>query len=122
MDGRCKDVGGVRVFECAEDGAQLSTERDATDVLGAARAERAAFVAVPTARLHPDFFRLETRMAGAFLQKFVTYKMRVAIVGDMTEHVQRSNALRDFVRESNKGDQIWFLASIDELGRRFENR
>lgn len=122
MNGRCNEVGGVRVFECAEDGTQLSTERDATDVLGAAWGERAAFVAIPTARLHPDFFRLETRMAGAFLQKFVTYQMRVAIVGDMTEHLQRSNALRDFVRESNKGDHIWFFESMDELGRRFENR
>jgi hypothetical protein len=122
MNGRCKDVGGVRLFECAEDGAQLSTERDATEVLGAAWGERAAFVAIPTARLHPDFFRLETRMAGAFLQKFVTYQMRVAIVGNMTEHLQRSTALRDFVRESNKGDQIWFLESMDELGMRFENR
>lgn len=109
-------------FACSEDGAPLSTEPDATDILGAAWGERAAFVAIPTARLHPDFFRLETRMAGAFLQKFVTYQMRVAIVGEITEHLQRSTALRDFVRESNKGDQIWFLESMDELGMRFENR
>lgn len=50
------------------------------------------------------------------------YHLRVAIVGDISPYVAESTALRDFVRESNRGDQIWFVADSEELGRRLEQR
>jgi hypothetical protein len=44
--------------------------------------------------------------------------MRVAIAGDIFRHVNESSAFRDFVYEANRGDQIWFVANIEELGER----
>lgn len=58
------------------------------------------------------FFDLSTCMAGEILQKFSTYHVRMAIVGDYS-NIQ-SKALKDFIRESNKTKQILFVATIDE--------
>jgi hypothetical protein len=57
-------------------------------------------------------------VAGGVVQKFVNYRLRLAIVGDVAEHVTASTALRDFVREANRGGQTWFVADEAELAAR----
>jgi hypothetical protein len=47
-----------------------------------------------------------SQIAGEVLQKFVTYQMRLAIVGDFTS--LGSSSLRSFILESNKGKGIYF--------------
>jgi hypothetical protein len=49
----------------------------------------------------------------------VNYGLRLAVVGDISEPLADSEALRDFVRESNRGRQVWFVADVAGLaGRR----
>ncbi|MBS7527765.1 DUF4180 domain-containing protein [Fusibacter paucivorans] len=62
--------------------------------------------------LGDQFFNLRTKFAGALLQKFVNYNMRVGIVGDFSQY--DSKALRDFIYECNQGRQICFKSTIDE--------
>ena len=52
------------------------------------------------------------------VQKFVTYQLTVAIVGDTSQLASESVALRDFIRESNQRGSIWFLADKEELQAR----
>ncbi len=54
-----------------------------------------------------EFFDLKTRLAGEILQKFINYNIKLAIVGDFS--VYSSKSLRDFIYESNKGKDIFFL-------------
>ena len=54
-----------------------------------------------------DFFHLRTKLAGEILQKFVNYHVKIAIVGDYS--VYTSQSLKDFIYESNKGNDIFFL-------------
>lgn len=54
-----------------------------------------------------DFFDLSTRLAGEILQKFINYNIKIAIVGDFS--VYTSKSLKDFIYESNKGKDIFFL-------------
>ena len=54
-----------------------------------------------------DFFNLKTRLAGDILQKFINYQVKLAIVGDFS--VYENQSLRDFIYESNKGKDIFFL-------------
>lgn len=96
----------------------LRTERDATDVIGDAFGAQAEIVMIPVDCLDDDFFDLSTRIAGDVLQKFVNYQLRVAIVGDISRHLEASSALRAFVAESNRGTQLWFLDSDTELSAR----
>lgn len=66
-----------------------------------------------------DFFNLRTRLAGEILQKFINYQVKIAIVGDFS--VYSSKSLKDFIYESNKGKDIFFLSNekqaIERLSR-----
>jgi hypothetical protein len=52
------------------------------------------------------------------IQKFATYGRRVAIVGDISRHIDESTAFRDFVVECNRGEHLWFVGSAAELEKR----
>ena len=112
-----RTIAGVDVLWCDPDGPVLDGDRAAGDLVGAALG-RADVVAVPVARLAPAFFSLRTGVAGAVVQKFVTYRLRFAVVGDVAAQVAASTALRDFVREANRGGQTWFVADETELAGR----
>lgn len=62
--------------------------------------------------LSTDFFELKNGLAGEILQKFSTYQIRMAIVGDFSNLLSKS--LRDFIYESNKQKNILFLSSKEE--------
>ncbi|MEW1722295.1 DUF4180 domain-containing protein [Streptomyces sp. NPDC093109] len=106
------------VLVCAPDGAPLRDEYGATDLIGEGYGLGAAWVAIPESRLADDFFRLRTRVAGDIVQKFANYRLGLAVVGDITRHTDVSPALQDFVRESNRGTQLWFLPDLDALRTR----
>ncbi|HEY5469020.1 MAG TPA: DUF4180 domain-containing protein [Bacteroidales bacterium] len=52
------------------------------------------------------------RLAGDILQKFSNYNIKLANVGDFTKY--KSKSLHDFIRESNKGNRIFFLQNFDD--------
>ncbi|MFF7969986.1 DUF4180 domain-containing protein [Streptomyces sp. NPDC007905] len=108
----------VRVLRCAPDGPSLDGESAALDLIGDALGQDAQLVAVPVGRVPDEFFRLRSGVAGAVVQKFVTYRLRLAVVGDISAHVEASDALRDFVYEANQGGHLWFLADAGELEER----
>lgn len=39
----------------------------------------------------------------------------LAVVGDISEHVERSNALREWVVECNRRNDLWFVATVEKL-------
>lgn len=79
------------------------------DLLSDAWSAEADLVAVPIERLADGFLDLSTRIAGEVIQKFTNYRMRLAFIGDISARTETSRSLRDFVYESNKGQQVWFL-------------
>lgn len=122
MSAKTYDLHGVRVFECPADGPVLCDDRDAITVIGDAMSQQARLIVIPAPRLSPDFFQLRTGVAGAMLQKFVNYRLRLAIVGDFSALASNSSALHAFIQESNRGDAIWFLANVGELENRLARR
>ncbi len=106
------------VLYCAVEGATLQTEQDAVDMIGSAFEAGAQCVVVPVGRLGTDFFDLSTRVAGGFIQKFVTYRRRLVVLGDISDYLARSKSLRDFVYECNAGDYLWFVPDQTELDKR----
>ncbi len=99
----------ANVYLVPTHGPTLRTIADATDMIGDAMYAQVDWVVLPAQRLSDDFFQLRTKMAGEVTQKYVNYRLKLAIIGDIDTHLQASNALRDFVRECNRGRQIWFL-------------
>ena len=59
-----------------------------------------------------DFFILSTGIAGEILQKFVNYHVKVAIYGDYSHYI--SKPLKDFIYESNKGKDFFFVSIKEE--------
>lgn len=113
-----REMAGIRVLLCAAGDPPLLKEGDANTFISAAWHHEAEMVAIPTERLSEDFFRLSTRLAGEVIQKFANYRLRLAIVGDISGWISQSNAFRDFVYEANNGQLVWFVANVDELSRR----
>lgn len=107
----------VDVFEVPVGGDRLNAA-GILDVLADASAADAVTVAVPCVRLDPGFFDLRTGVAGEIVQKFATYRMRLAIIGTQPPEARSSNAFAAFVREANHGSQTWFMDTIAELRER----
>ena len=59
-----------------------------------------------------DFFILSKGLAGEILQKYVNYGGRIAIYGNYSHYT--SKPLKDFIYESNKGKDVFFVATQDE--------
>jgi hypothetical protein len=112
---------GVPILVCDPAGPRLTTADDALALIGAAF-QGAEAVAVPADRLDPGFFALGTRFAGDIMQKFVNYRLRLIVVGDISRHLAASSALRALVHESNQGDHIWFVADLTALDERLAAR
>ena len=96
-------------------GPLIASEDDGRDIIGEAFGKGADLVVIPASRLSPEFFRLGSGLAGAIIQKFTNYQLRVAIVGDISALTRNSVPLADFVHESNRRGQVRFVASEAEL-------
>lgn len=59
-----------------------------------------------------DFFILSTCLAGEILQKFINYHVKFAVYGDFTKY--SSKPLKDFVYESNRGNDVFFLSNEND--------
>jgi hypothetical protein len=118
VSGQVRALAGVRVFVCDADGPCLAEYRNLTDLIGELYSAEALTVAIPLARLGPDFLRLSSGVAGEVLQKLVNYHRQVAVVGDVAEAAAASAPLRDFIGESNRGRTVWFVVDLAELETR----
>mgnify|MGYP001070005602 CR=1 FL=1 len=111
-------VGPASVMVCGETGPLLDGEGDARDLIGVVMAHIPAgqrWVAIPVSRLGAAFFPLESRVAGDILQKLGNYHIGVAIVGELPELALGRTSVQDFIRESNRGERIWFLSSVEAV-------
>jgi len=118
---RLDEIGGVRTLDClVPSGKKIQAERDAIELIGEALGHRAQMIVIPTERLTQEFFRLRTGVAGDIVQKFVQYRRRLVIVGDITRYLTDSSAFASFVTEANRGNDIWFMPDLRALERRLE--
>lgn len=55
---------------------------------------------------------MSSGLAGEILQKFINYGGKIAIYGDFSHYT--SKPLKDFIFESNKGKDVFFVATKEE--------
>ncbi|WP_432972150.1 DUF4180 domain-containing protein [Dactylosporangium sp. CA-233914] len=111
-------INGISALVLAAEGPRYGAELSAADLVGEALSHDAELLVVPAPRLADDFYNLRTGVAGEILQKLVNYRLRLAVIGDITAHVEASTALRDLIRESNRGRDAWFLPDRAALDAR----
>ncbi|UKJ09197.1 DUF4180 domain-containing protein [Solitalea lacus] len=100
------------VAEVTSDDIIISNNEDGLDLLGNLYYQGFDKIVIHEKDITTDFFDLKNGMAGEILQKFSTYRVRLAIVGDFSKY--KSKSLNDFIFESNKGRHINFVTSTVE--------
>lgn len=106
------EVNNIKIAEVSSDQNIINNPEDGLDLLGNLYYQGFDKVVIHQKNIIPDFFELKNRMAGEILQKFSTYRVRLAIVGDFSMY--NSKSLKDFINESNKGKHVNFVSSISE--------
>ncbi len=96
-----------------DSGKVITDAQSALDVLMSAIYEaKTANIIIDKKLITDEFFILSTGLAGEILQKFINYGGRIAIFGDYSHYT--SKPLKDFIYESNKGKNVFFVATEEE--------
>ena len=96
-----------KIAEIKSDEIVIKTPQDALDIMADASYYEARSLIIREKNLSPEFFDLRTRIAGEIIQKFSNYIVKIAIIGDFEKY--KSESLKAFIRESNRGRQIFFV-------------
>ena len=95
------------------DGKVLTNVQSALDLIMTAKYEVGTnLIAIDKNAVAEDFFILSRGLAGEILEKFITYQAKIAIWGDYSKYT--SKPPKDFIYESNKGKDVFFVATKDE--------
>ncbi|MEI7884433.1 MAG: DUF4180 domain-containing protein [Clostridia bacterium] len=98
----------LEVAKVTSDEMLISDVQSALDFMSTVKYETGYdHIIVYKALLSEDFFNLKTRLAGEVLQKFVNYQVKIAIIGDFSSYTSKS--LQDFIYESNRGNNNFFV-------------
>lgn len=103
------EINNKKVVELTTSEEIFKTLEEATDLMGNVYYQGFDKLIVYEKNISPDFFDLKTKLAGDILQKFATYNLQLAIVGDFNFD---SKSLADFIYESNKGNFINFKSTL----------
>lgn len=104
---------GVLCVLVESDEPVITDAQSAIDLLMSAQYDGGSKnIVIPKQLIAEDFFVLSTGLAGEVLQKYVNYGGRMAIYGDYSRYT--SKPLKDFMYESNKGRDFFFVSTRDE--------
>ncbi|HBG25252.1 MAG: alpha/beta hydrolase [Bacteroidetes bacterium GWF2_41_61] len=103
------NINDTIIAEVTSDEIIINNPEDGLDLMGNLYYQGFDRIVINEKNITSDFFDLKNGIAGEILQKFSTYRIRLAIVGDFSKRTSKS--LTDFIYESNKGKQIIFVTS-----------
>jgi hypothetical protein len=90
----------------------LQSEQDALDLIAACFENNTFLLMLNAEVLADDFFRLRTGLAGQVLQKFINYRVKVAVV--LTKEQRIMGKFKEFLAEANKGNDFRVFSSSEE--------
>lgn len=103
----------VAVAKVSSDVPVITDAQSALDILTSAKYNiDTKNIVIDKKLIAEDFFVLSTGLAGEILQKYINYRGRIAIYGDFSKYT--SKPLKDFIYESNKGKDVFFVVSEEE--------
>lgn len=114
------DCGNVTIAVVSSDSKVIVDVNSALDLLMSAKYKAGTeHIAVDKKLITEDFFVLSSGLAGEILQKYINYGGKIAIYGDFSRYT--SKPLKDFIYESNKGKDVFFVASKEEAVQKLAN-
>ena len=103
---------GLTFLEIRSEEQFINNVQDVLDLFGELYGQYYDGIILYERNIIPDFFDLQTKLAGEILQKFSNYRIRLVIVGDWSKYTSRS--LEAFITESNRGKTVNFSSSPTE--------
>jgi PadR family transcriptional regulator AphA len=100
---RLVEIRGCKYVEGTPTEQFIQREEDAVTLIGLCNEHAAERLLLYAGNFSENFFDLKSGLAGAILQKFVNYHVKVALVIS-SELVQ--GRLKDYILEANRGNQF----------------
>ncbi len=108
---------GIQYAVVSADEPLITDTQSALDLMVTVRYEsEVTRIAIDKKLIAEPFFALSSGLAGEVLQKFVNYRVKLAIIGDFSGYT--SKPLRDFIYESNQGRHVFFVGSEAEAAEK----
>ncbi|MBN1183194.1 MAG: DUF4180 domain-containing protein [Bacteroidales bacterium] len=114
------NINETKIAEVISEVGIINKLEDGLDLLGNLYYQGFDKIVIHEKNITPDFFDLKSGIAGEILQKFSTYRVRLAIVGNFAKYTSKS--LNDFIFESNKGRHINFVSTCSEAIKILSNK
>ncbi|HEY1038065.1 MAG TPA: DUF4180 domain-containing protein [Bacteroidia bacterium] len=112
MNIRIISINNSSIAEIISEDIILNSPEEGLELLGNTYYQGFDKLIIYQKNITAEFFDLSTGIAGEVLQKFSTYRVRLAIVGDFSNFASKS--LKDFISESNKQKHINFVSTRKE--------
>lgn len=93
----------------------LSTENDALDLVALCWEHETYLLMIHYTALSQDFFKLKTKVAGNFIQKFINYNIQAVVI--IPQEIIQKDRLKEMVVETNKGNHFRMYESKEEAER-----
>lgn len=107
------NMDGIDIAVVSSDEMVIADVQSALDLAMTVKYETgAANIVIDKKLICEDFFILSTRLAGEILQKFVNYRVKMAVYGDYSRYT--SKPLKDFIYETNQGKDFFFVSTKEE--------
>ena len=111
------NINGMDIAVVSSDETVITDVQSALDLAMTVKYETgAANIVIGKKLVCEDFFILSTKLAGEILQKFINYRVKMAVYGDYSRYT--SKPLKDFIYESNQGRDIFFTATREDAIRK----
>lgn len=111
------NIDGMDIAVVSSDEMVITDVQSALDLAMTVKYETGAEnIVIDKKLICEDFFILSTRLAGEILQKFINYRVKMAVYGDYSRYT--SKPLKDFIYESNQGKNFFFVSTKEEAIQR----
>ncbi|KNY29586.1 DUF4180 domain-containing protein [Pseudobacteroides cellulosolvens] len=104
MEWKCVVNSDKKYVECISAANPLGSEQDALDIIALCGDNDTNLLMLHERALSEDFFKLKTKIAGAMLQKFANYRMKVALV--ISKDIIGKSKFKEMASEANRGSQF----------------
>lgn len=112
MNIKTHHIGNILIAEVISTKIVINNIEDGLELVGNIYFQGFDAVILNEINIVTNFFDLKTGIAGEILQKFSTYRIRLAIIGEFSKY--QSKSLNDFIIESNKKRNIVFMNTTNE--------
>ena len=106
MDSVLKTLNGYQFIDLIGSDSMIDREGDLNDLLSLCYYHNSNFILLDEKNLSSEFFNLRSGLAGAAMQKFANYKVRVAIL--LPVNAKKSERFKELMYEMNQSNHFRF--------------